>query len=249
MSCLYDGIEEGGVLFFEVYCGSQINDAIQEAIERAVGYPVRVDFNEVSVEVRGDSDPKLIYRDWRRAFSGYIDKRVGPYPKAELSEEDKANDAKVEAENEQRREAACARWQTEANAKRERVEKQLENAEPLELADAEMWQSWIDANKDFYGAACCTYAERWGRMMQVAMREGQSVAKAAESTQFDADLEGITGFMYGCAVGMLSKAWKHGEELRRWHNLNTQIGNEGEKANESGGVLNPALLSIGGNAQ
>lgn len=52
--------------------------------------------------------------------------------------------------------------------------------------------------------------------------------------------------MYGCAVGMLAKAWKHGEDLRRWHNLKTQLANEGEKANEQGGVLNPALLRIGG---
>jgi hypothetical protein len=39
--------------------------------------------------------------------------------------------------------------------------------------------------------------------------------------------------------------WKHGEALRLWHNLKTQIRDEGEKANESGGVLNPACLSIG----
>ena len=38
---------------------------------------------------------------------------------------------------------------------------------------------------------------------------------------------------------------KYGDQLRRQHNLKTQLGNEGEKANESGGVLNPALLSIG----
>jgi len=33
-------------------------------------------------------------------------------------------------------------------------------------------------------------------------------------------------------------------ELRQWHNLKTQIKDEGEKANASGGVLNPALLTI-----
>jgi hypothetical protein len=36
-----------------------------------------------------------------------------------------------------------------------------------------------------------------------------------------------------------------GEELRRWHNKDVQIGDEGEKANETpGAVLNPALLTI-----
>ena len=48
---------------------------------------------------------------------------------------------------------------------------------------------------------------------------------------------------YG-AVSTLSKVWEHGEELRRWSNLDLQIGNEGEKANESGGTLNPALLNV-----
>ena len=44
---------------------------------------------------------------------------------------------------------------------------------------------------------------------------------------------------------MLAQCWVHGEALRRWHNRDTQIGTEGDKANESGGVLNPALLTIG----
>ena len=40
-------------------------------------------------------------------------------------------------------------------------------------------------------------------------------------------------------------ALANGEDLRRWHNLDTQIRNEGEIANEKGGVLNPAIMSIG----
>ena len=47
--------------------------------------------------------------------------------------------------------------------------------------------------------------------------------------------------MYGCAVSMLAYYWKYG----CWHNLKTQVGNEGGRANKSGGVLNPALLIIG----
>ena len=55
-----------------------------------------------------------------------------------------------------------------------------------------------------------------------------------------------SGFQYGAAVTTLAACWEHGDELRRWHNLKSQIGNEGEKANESGGVLNPAILNIDG---
>jgi hypothetical protein len=76
------------------------------------------------------------------------------------------------------------------------------------------------------------------------MVDGSSLEQIAEQASHDADVAGITGFMYGAAVAVLADCWEHGEELRRWHNLDSQIGNEGEKANESGSVLNPALLNI-----
>ncbi len=115
----------------------------------------------------------------------------------------------------------------------------------MTLRDAAIWQSWVDANKDGYGGACVSYAERWARVMEGMMSQGATVAGCAKEASHLADFEGITGFMYGAAVSMLSQAWQHGEDLRRWHNIDTQIGTEGEKANESGGVLNPALLNIG----
>ena len=116
---------------------------------------------------------------------------------------------------------------------------------PIELRDAERWNRCKTINSDPYGAACVAFAERWARMMQAEMAKGAKLADIAKATSHAADEEGITGFMYGCAVGELSASWAHGEELRRWHNLGTQIGTEGERANETGGVLNPALLNIG----
>lgn len=76
------------------------------------------------------------------------------------------------------------------------------------------------------------------------MEKGEKLEDVANECSNEADTEGITGFMYGAAVSVLASCWEHGEELRRWHNLKTQIRDEGEKANESGGVLNPALLNI-----
>lgn len=81
--------------------------------------------------------------------------------------------------------------------------------------------------------------------MEGRIAKGETVAVCAKEMSHLADTEGITGFMYGCAVSILSQVWVHGEELRRWHNIETQIKDEGEKANESGGVLNPALLCVG----
>jgi len=89
-----------------------------------------------------------------------------------------------------------------------------------------------------------SYAEDWANFMEREMANGRTIAECAESTSREADTDGITDFMYGAAVAMLAHVWEHGEELRKWHNLNIQIGNEGEKANENGGVLNPALSNI-----
>lgn len=109
----------------------------------------------------------------------------------------------------------------------------------------ELWDQWVKNNDDDYGAACVRYAENWANLMEERMTEGVTVAEVADKASHDADTEGITGFMYGYAVKMLAGCWEHGEDLRRWHNKDVQIGDEGDKANESGGVLNPALLSIG----
>lgn len=107
------------------------------------------------------------------------------------------------------------------------------------------WNKTVEANSDPYGKASIDYARTWAELMEVRIAYSEDKIKDfAKELSHTADTDGITGFMYGCAVSILSKVWKHGEELRKWHNLDTQIGTEGEKANESGGCLNPALLNI-----
>jgi len=108
------------------------------------------------------------------------------------------------------------------------------------------YQTGFDKNDDPYGRRCYTYAEEWANAMEREMSKGRTVQECAKETSHEADTDGITGFMYGVAVSILAHAWEHGEELRRWHNLDTQVRDEGERANESGGVLNPALLRIEG---
>jgi hypothetical protein len=115
----------------------------------------------------------------------------------------------------------------------------------MKISNAEAWNEWVGANQDNYGSCVIRYAERWADLMEGRMEDGKALADIASDTSHEADTEGITGFMYGAAVSVLATSWKHGEELRRWHNLKTQLQDEGEKANEGGGVLNPALLNIG----
>jgi hypothetical protein len=226
---------------------SLIIDTIKEmiALAKEGNFTANQELNGVTVMVSGDSNADLIFRDQQRAQSGYITGEVGPYPKAKLTAEDKANDTRVEAENERKRQKRSAEYEKKARAHREKVEAKLANAPAIELADEAGWQKSKQVNSDGYGGAVMTYSERWARLMQVEMANGKKLEDVADATSHEADLEGITGFMYGCAVSQLAACWKYGDQLRRWHNIKTQIGNEGDKANKSGGVLNPALLSIG----
>ena len=114
----------------------------------------------------------------------------------------------------------------------------------MKFKDKAKWDKGVENNQDPYGAACYRYAEKWADLMEARIISGESVADCADATSHEANTEGITGFMYGCAVTILSHCWEHGETLRRWHNLDTQLGNEGEKANEKGTVFNPAILTI-----
>ena len=98
------------------------------------------------------------------------------------------------------------------------------------------YQSWKAKNSDGYGMGIFRYAENWADLMEKEMTDGKDVADIADRTSREADTEGITGFMYGAAVSILSSCWVHGEKLRVWHNK--QYNHEGE------GVVNPALLTL-----
>jgi hypothetical protein len=102
-------------------------------------------------------------------------------------------------------------------------------------------------SSDSYSNRVVTYAHEWAVGMQRAMREGKEMSEVAEEISHFVDYDGIIGFMYGCAARFISCFWKHGEEFRQWFNLENQIGDEGEKANEkTNSILNPAVLCIGG---
>lgn len=115
----------------------------------------------------------------------------------------------------------------------------------MKVKDQAEYDNWKAKNSDPYGACGFRYLEAWANLMEARIAAGAQVKDVAEETGHAADTEGVSGFMYGCAVSVLSQCWVHGEDLRRWHNKETQIGTEGDRANDEGGVLNPALLTIG----
>ena len=103
------------------------------------------------------------------------------------------------------------------------------------------YKDWYDKNSDGYSLACFTYAERWADMLENLIESCDDdvmtiFVKNADRLSHEADIEGITGFMYGCAVSILSQCWKYGEELRKWHNK--------EYNYDGDGVVNPAILTI-----
>jgi len=232
----------------EARIGSTILDAIQEGIALARDWndTVGFDFNGVDVVVAKDSSPALIRRDWERGLRGYLgdNPTVGPYPFLELSVEQIASDAAIESVNEKRRQEIKAEYDKQEAAATAALQSALRAAGPIELLNEELWGNFKANNQDLYGGRVVKYADEWARLMQVQIDSGKTVAECAEELSRLADDDGITGFMYGCAVQVLAKCWKHGEALRRWHNKETQIGTEGDKANETGGVLNPALISF-----
>lgn len=88
----------------------------------------------------------------------------------------------------------------------------------------QLYKEWYDNNADSSGRACFTYAERWAEMLEKKIDEageaGVSTAihENAYRLSFEADVERITGSMYGKAVRILSQFWEYGEELRKWNN-------------------------------
>jgi len=136
---------------------------------------------------------------------------------------------------------AAAKAQREAEDKRRQELLSLAPNGPT-FADSEGWGKTVVRNTDPYGAATVSYASMWAQMMEGLINQGSVLKDIAEECSQLADTEGITGFMYGCAVSILSQCWKHGSDLNAWHN--GKYGDQGEEATKSGGTINPAVLTM-----
>ena len=112
------------VVKLEATVGSSIDNAIAEAYEivsRCIPRPVPVqaefEFNGVVVQIRQDSNPQDVRREWHRASRGYIDGPVGPYPTPGLTDEELANDQRIEEENQRKSDERQAQWVADRMAK------------------------------------------------------------------------------------------------------------------------------------
>lgn len=111
------------------------------------------------------------------------------------------------------------------------------------VIEPEKWERCVKINKDSYGKACVDVARR---VMEILDEEPGDFDPHKIVCRADEEVKagGITGFMAGCVANMVSSFHSRGEEFRKKWNLFHQVGTEGERANEKGGVINPALMSI-----
>jgi len=113
----------------------------------------------------------------------------------------------------------------------------------IKTGKKDVYESWLNNNTDGYGRACFVYAERFADMLEieyiktVIVPMEEIIEKNAEKFSYDADIDGITGFMYGCAMNILAQCWEYGEILRKWHNKKYN-------AENTEGTVNPAVLII-----
>ncbi len=113
----------------------------------------------------------------------------------------------------------------------------------MSIIETEKWNKCVEINSDSYGKACVDVARR---VMEILDEEPNDfdthkiICRADDET----GAGGITGFMAGCVASMVSQYHSRGEEFRKKWNVGNQIKDEGEKANESGGILNPAIVEI-----
>lgn len=111
----------------------------------------------------------------------------------------------------------------------------------LQFKDEEarkFWENFVENNRNGFGFCIFSYAEYWAKFMQhyMAKHEGVTVAQIADKASHDVGVDGVIGFMNACATDILSKVWKYGEDLRKWHNK--QYDYEGD------GIFSPAVLNI-----
>ena len=220
------------ISIIEILGGDTIQDAVNNSYTRCRSYSQtnwnmgrqdlheeQFEFNGILIHINWNSNPEYIIRDYRRYCRGYIKPdKIGPVL-TELTEEQIQSDATVEKLNQEIRKKETA----ERRRKQEEKEKEVNsiiNGIELLLTDTDYWNNQVAIKQEPYGKAVINYASRWGKLIQYYLvnEPNKAFDEIASDTSYQADLEGITGFMNNCAVAILSACWIHGELLRKWHN-------------------------------
>ena len=236
-------------------CGDHIQNVAEKAKETVLyrngvlhidNTIIYFDFNDIKCLVDKDTNIDWLIRDYMNAHVMEW-KQIGPaclevYEPEVLAELDRRRKAQ-----EEKQEIESAAYRAKEDTERKLFEEKVKGIE-VEIIDQKEYDDWKDNQKGEgrgYGLACFAYAEGWAKLLQKEFAERNienpdvtCMVAHAENCSKQVDFMGITGAMYGMAVAILAKCWKHGEALRKWHNK--EWGHE-----NSEGVVNPAMFTIG----
>lgn len=224
-----------GIVTVESSAGGLISDFVAELKKFFVPYSnfygvkaLEVEFNQFSIRVDEQNTDRILYLYKRSCdmSSGLWEKEMQEYYNSPEYVRDHAKSLKKE------------------NRKKAVVQKvrqfQKRNAD-FTIADKKKQEEWENCkaikSKDGYSNCVIDYTILWAQYMEYLMaKHDKKLSDVWDMSSHLADIYGITGFMYGCAVSILSSVWKYGEELRVQHN--SKYNHEGD------GVVNPAILTI-----
>lgn len=224
-----------GIVTVESSAGGLISDFVAELKKFFVPYSnfygvkaLEVEFNQFSIRVDEQNTDRILYLYKRSCdmSSGLWEKEMQEYYNSPGYVRDHAKSLKKE------------------NRKKAVVQKvrqfQKRNAD-FTIADKKKQEEWENCkainSKDGYSNCVIDYTILWAQYMEYLMaKHDKKLSDVWDMSSHLADIYGITGFMYGCAVSILSSVWKYGEELRVQHN--SKYNHEGD------GVVNPAILTI-----
>lgn len=198
-------------------------------------------FNDCICVVAASSDVNLLQREYSRGAEkiGADPKLkklvIRPFPPVELTADQKANDAAIDERRaiereKDREEYAAAEKQKalELEGKIACIHLELRDGnvewddkkteEHVVMTTADYWAFMKEKNSDPYGAAAFNFADQWARLMQYYIQQGETLEACFSKASHEADTDGITGFMYGCAKSLLRDVWVHGAELNKLDN-------------------------------
>lgn len=101
-----------------------------------------------------------------------------------------------------------------------------------------LWEEQVKINsRDPYSKGVVDYARAWMDLMEKGLETGLELKHIWKDCSFQADTDGITGFMYGAATSIIASVWFKGDELRQLHNAD-----HGQP--DAKGTINPAIVTI-----
>lgn len=224
-----------GIATVEGMPGVSISEFVSELRKFFIPYSnfygiraIEVEFNQFSIKIDEQNAGRImsLYRRSCDMSNGLWEKEIQEYYNSPQYVRDHAKSLKKE------------------NRKKTVIQKvrqfQKRNVD-FSIDDEEKKEKWKKCksinSEDGYSKGIIDYTILWAQYMEYLMdKHDKKLSDVWEISSRLSDIYGITGFMYGCAVNILSSVWKYGEELRVQHN---------SKYNHNGEwVVNPAVLTI-----